>query len=277
MAMTRPCAFVDTIGLIRSQGHEDDMTRTGFKCSATVSMWCALVVATAGAPLQNAANELVVNDPRPLSAAIEELERRHGWAVTYEDPPYEFAGDAIDVTEAVRRNNNPSDKRRVHIPLGGSFTFAYSGAPSTVAEAQAVLAAMVRSYHQSGNAGVFRLLRTGETLHVIPVRSNNASGALPERRSRLDVPITLEARDRSALEMLQAVLQHVRAQGANVLEGALPVTMLAEARVQDGAQAETARVVLMRALAATGRRMSWQLLCGPGVEACYFNVHLLVN
>src|SRR5437879_2804770 len=51
---------------------------------------------------------ITVNDPRPLAAAITELELRHGWVITYEDPPYEYAADVRDVTGVVRKDSDLS-------------------------------------------------------------------------------------------------------------------------------------------------------------------------
>lgn len=143
--------------------------RTPTHWFVSVAAWCAVVVATTGASRQRAVDEIAVDDPRPLAAAIQELQRRYGWVVTYEDPPYEFVADTLDVTEAFSRTRDPSNKRRELIPLGGSFTFVYAaGGPSTGPEAQPTLTALLRSYHQSGNTGVFRLVRTGDVFHVVP-------------------------------------------------------------------------------------------------------------
>lgn len=252
------------------------MQSTRIRWFVSVAAGCALVSAATGASRQRAADEIAVNDPRPLAAAIEELERRHGWVVTYEDPPHEFVADTLDVTDTLSRNRDPSNKRRVLIPRGGAFTFAYrDGGPSREPAVQPTLVALLRSYHQSGNPGVFRLVRTGEVFHVVPARNNDRLGNLVDRRSQLDARITLPARDRSVLEMLEAVLERVRAQGGNVGLGSSPFNLINQARVRDAAASETARAVLVRTLAATGRRLSWQLLCSPGYPSCAFNVRIV--
>jgi hypothetical protein len=43
-------------------------------------------------------NTLTVRDPRPVAKAIEELDTRYGWQITYEDPPYIHDSDIPDVT-----------------------------------------------------------------------------------------------------------------------------------------------------------------------------------
>src|SRR3984893_19497801 len=44
-------------------------------------------------------NTLTVQDPRPVAAAIQELEKRYGWQITYEDPPYVHYSDLTDVSD----------------------------------------------------------------------------------------------------------------------------------------------------------------------------------
>jgi hypothetical protein len=44
-------------------------------------------------------NTLTVQDARPVAKAIQELENRYGWRITYEDPPYIHNSDITDVTE----------------------------------------------------------------------------------------------------------------------------------------------------------------------------------
>ena len=45
-------------------------------------------------------NTVTVQDPRPVAEAIQELENRYGWQITYEDPPYIHYSDITDVTDA---------------------------------------------------------------------------------------------------------------------------------------------------------------------------------
>src|SRR6266481_1560768 len=50
--------------------------------------------------------KLSVQDPRPLAKAIETLESRNGWIITYEDPRYVNESEIADVTASVRRDLN---------------------------------------------------------------------------------------------------------------------------------------------------------------------------
>jgi len=44
-------------------------------------------------------NTLIVRNSRPVAEAIHELEKRYGWQITYEDPPYSHYSDLTDVTD----------------------------------------------------------------------------------------------------------------------------------------------------------------------------------
>src|SRR2546426_6553565 len=61
---------------------------------------------------------LSVQDPRPLAKAIEILEEKYGFVITYEDPRYTHPSEITDVTEKDRRdlaNFKPGKAPRVLI------------------------------------------------------------------------------------------------------------------------------------------------------------------
>ncbi len=47
-----------------------------------------------------APNTITVRDPRPVAETIQELEKRHVWRITYEDPPYIHYSEITDVTDS---------------------------------------------------------------------------------------------------------------------------------------------------------------------------------
>lgn len=216
--------------------------------------------------------DLSVVDHRPLAAVIRELENRFGWVITYEDPSYEWAADVEDVTLAVSKSPNPTN--RVLVPRLGSFAFRYPDTddPRPIA----VLSAMLRDYNLTGY-GEFRLIVSGSVFHVVPSMSANERGIPTPRQSRLDVAVTLDDRERSVRELVEEVLAQVRASTGNrVVLGANPIKSLIQTELRLGAKDEPARDVLVRALAASGRKLSWQLFCDPGsTKMCAFNVHFV--
>jgi hypothetical protein len=215
-----------------------------------------------------------VNDSRPLASAVEILEQRYGWVITYEDPPYLYPPDISDVTAQVRRDR--ASDRRVLVPKGGSFQFAYAPpGVSSPTEAARILKALLEEYNGSGNPGAFRLVQTATTFHVVPSAASNAQGLSQPTSSLLDTMISVGAEERTALQMLDAIVQALgRTTGAKIWLGSAPLNLMVQTRIQGTAAKASARTLLMQVLENTGRRLSWQLLCAPGpVRDCALNVY----
>ena len=197
---------------------------------------------------------------RPLAAALQEVQARYGWVVTYEDSFYEFKDDVADVTASVRRDGKSEPK--VFVPLDRLLHFSFQNA--NLAQPQEVLMSLLDTYHASGNSDGFRLLRQGSTYHVVPTISRNAKGAFVKRQSRLDVRITLPEVERSTYSTLDAIVNEVnRISGTRLGMGTVPINLLMQTKARVGASNEVARDVLVRALAATGSPVSWRLFCQP--------------
>ena len=218
--------------------------------------------------------EFSVFEARPLAAVIDQLERRYGWIITYEDPPYENAADLDEVTLDVVKDPK-NFKGKVLVPRRRRFDFTYP--KDDQSRAEDVLTAVIRDYNMAGNNDGFRLLRTGTLFHVVPSVSDNKIGLPTNRQSRLDVRVTIPDTERSILETLELVVAQVRElTGVPVVMGGVPQNLLRQKKLRTGATNEPARDVLVRALTSTGRDLSWRLTCDPGAtRMCFFNVHLV--
>lgn len=171
---------------------------------AATTVWVISDVA-AGQPQSQTGQTrtLDVQSGRPLADAIRELERRHGWVVTYEEVPYEYSGDLVDVARSVRKDGDFT--KPVLVPKGGRLSFAYSEPLPNGENEEAVLLELLRQYRASGLPGEFRLARTGRVFHVTPWTSRNALGVEVERQSALDARISIPEGDRTVDEMLTAI------------------------------------------------------------------------
>jgi hypothetical protein len=224
----------------------------------------------------NMAVSLYLDDPRPLARAVEALEKRFGWVITYEDPPFAHVNDLADVTASVRRDVSGSAK--VLIPRGGSFAFSYDpplGVPEL--DEETVLVALLDHYHLSGNPGVYRLLRSASAFHVVPSRVKNLQGVLESYNAVLDADISVPAGNRTAFEMIKAIVAAIsQSTGVEVAAGTVPINLLMQTRVDGAAYHENARAVLTRVLEQTGRRLSWKLLYTPTPTKGYaLNIHIV--
>lgn len=209
----------------------------------------ALMILTGPARLEGQLTPIEVIDGRPLAKVIRELENRHGWRVTYEDPAYEFAHDLEDVTVIARRGNVPPGAPRLLVPRDRLFRFEYDRSSN---RPQEVVSALVKTYNSASVSDAFQVTQQGALYHVVPTKSLDAKGEPRERRSRFDVAVTVDDRERSAYEMLAAVLQQVSAAAGEPLGlGLVPMNLLMSAKIRGGAQEEKARDVIVRTLEAT--------------------------
>jgi hypothetical protein len=72
---------------------------------------------------------------------------------------------------------------------------------------------------------------------------------------------------------LEEIAKVVSTGGTRVVLGLVPTALLSQMQVEEGADAEQARMVLMRLLAASKRRLSWRLLYSPMEGTYYLNIH----
>ena len=230
---------------------------------------------------------LSVDDPRPLAAAIEVLEARYGWVITYEDPRYVYSGDIKDVTLSVRRDLDkykPGEAPKVLIPKGGTLTFEYDVPSDTNLpdDRQTVVQGLLDAYAASGNAGRFRLENDGRLIHVIPTAVNNSDGQLMPQDSILDTKISLTAGERTEMQRLEAICSAItEATKIPVWVGTVPTNLLLQHRDSEGAAQQKARDVLVNLLETVSSRAnwSWQLFYdpSPGLKIYMLNIHPVIK
>jgi len=203
-----------------------------------------------------APERLSVNDPRPLSAAVDLVERRCHCAITYEDPLWRSDDVALS-----------GPHWPAVIPKGGLFTFdAPDLAANTPAQMAAAMAQVVRVFEQSGSGrGAFRVINDETVVHVVP---------RPD--SILDTRVTIPLATRRLDDIVTMVLAEVeRATGQKIELGTFPTNFFFQHRVEIEAKQEPAREVLVRALAASGRALSWRLFFGARMRQYYLNIQFV--
>jgi hypothetical protein len=213
-----------------------------------------------------------VDDPRPLAAVIAELSAQSGVAVTYEDPPYEYAGSIADVTRAVRGGASGPGEPALLVPKGGRLSVTV---PDSIAKSEAADAvrSVVGRYNQMGGPATFSVVERAGFIHVVPDRARDAGGRMQDVASVLDAKIALRAKPRNGLELLEEFCAAVSAaSGVTVEIGMAPYDALAAKSLGGGAVGETARNVLERLIADSGLPLSWRLLYDPGGDAYYLNL-----
>lgn len=194
--------------------------------------------------------ELIVEDPRPLVAAIRTLEAKYGWQINYEDPPYNDPKDLVDRTHPGYRGSH-----RAIDPKGGRVEIRYfvsstTGKPESPAS---LLEMLVDDHARRSNPGRFQVKVLGGLDSVIPVQG-----------SILDTHITLVDKQRTFGETLQEILQEL-SRVTNTRVRGPAMTRPTFQRFSFSAENEPARDVLIRLFKTRDdRQYSWHLLYSPG-------------
>jgi hypothetical protein len=226
-----------------------------------------------------------INDPRPLLAALEILEKRHGLAISYEDPVYSASSDISDTAI------NPTSGKifRIHIPRGGAFHFQYpveNGKPQE--DTQTLLRRMLFEYANVGNPTfdlqehVFERgtrwhfpenLRLSEW-HVVPVKVRNKNGQFVSQPPLLDNIVSVVQQRGTYARPLGDICQQLTVlSGREIIIGNVPLNYLANAQYQTdfGVTNGQAREALADLL---GPSMVWGLLYEPEDDRYVLNIHI---
>jgi len=253
-------------------------------CSVTLTVVVAGMLSVTGRGMKQPTKEsLSVNDARPVALGAETLEKKYGWIITYEDPPYAYESELVDVTEKVRRDLDkfkPGQAPKVFAPKGGELAFQYDIEPSTKkpADSAAVVQQLLDAYAIAINPGVFRLERDGQRLHIIAAGSKGKDGVLVSRQSVLDSAITIPAQKRNGLELLNAFCAAISESSQTRVElGMAPWALFSLHQTESGAKNQRARDFLTNELdRITGEpKLSWQLLYSATMKAYYLNIHVV--
>jgi hypothetical protein len=215
----------------------------------------------ASAAMQRDSGQIVFDGPRPLAAAVLELEHRCHCVVTYEDVRWTQS----QVEDAPVVPSRSSGGVRAQVPKGRPLTVKLNRTIDTAVpgEMPAAFQALLHAFEQSGNPGAFRVVSTRAGFHVVP-----AEHAL------FDVRVTLPARTRSVAQAIPEVLVEAGAASGNrILVGRVPVNLLMRTTTDDGANSERFGDVLARIFASTGRALSWRLFYDFRMNAYYLNIH----
>jgi hypothetical protein len=216
---------------------------------------------------------------RPLAEAIEMLEAKYSFVITYEDPRYVHASEIEDVTEKISRHLNefePGKAPRLFVPKGGTLSFDYDEALTAKPDDHLILVQqLIDANLAQGNAGRFRVEQQGPFIHVIPTAIKNVRGHVVPQGSVLDVVITLPKEQRSGFGTLDAICAAIsQVSGTRVVPGTVPINAFLRYRDEEGMTRAPAREALANFLAKVGRApLSWQLLYDPMLKMYALNVH----
>lgn len=218
---------------------------------------------------------LSVDDPRPVSEAIEQLEKTYGLVITYEDPQYLCAQDLQDVGPEVAKDywSYPPDQRpKVIVPRGGKLEVNYD--PS-----RPVTEALQRVIDAAAAAGfpTFRIEKQGHRINVVPEYARDADCKTVRQEPFLDARITLREGERNWEQMLHDIVAAAtEATPSHVLMWLGVIPKPGRAHHVGSVDNETARAVLSRTLDDMGNKgLSWELLCDG--KQCVLNIYAVAK
>jgi hypothetical protein len=215
------------------------------------------------------AESIDVKGNRPIAEALKVLEKRYGFAITYEDPVYSNPSDLQDVTASVARSRSEHPSRRKFALKEGEIHFQYAienGKP--VEDTRSLIRRMLDEYAGLGNPKFDvqeRATKFGPEWHVFPTEVRTVSGALVQTTALLDNIIYIPKQKRTYNEMFGEILEQVsNVSGYRIMLGYYPMNyFLAQGNheAEYGADHRPARDVLAELL---GPSFVWQLSDVPG-------------
>ena len=235
----------------------------------TTRMLAATLVLCSGVLLGAQTDDLFVNDPRPIAAMAEKIERQTGWTVTYEDPSYQYAADIVEL-EGTSAAGKPVFGMR-HVP----FVFTFDAEKRR--DGVRAIHALVDEFEMRTGGQKFRVIAEKGWIHLVPQLNRDKQGIWAEQRPVLDTRISLSAGTRSLADLLVEFTQMIsKESGRQIGIGTIPLNLVINTEVELPAFNNVqARTVLREALSRSGRKLSWRLLGGPGDENQILNVHLV--
>ncbi|MFB3916915.1 MAG: hypothetical protein ACE14M_09300 [Terriglobales bacterium] len=229
--------------------------------------------------------KISINAPRPIAEAVEMLEQKYGWVITYEDPEYTYAADLKDVTAimAGRRalmSAEPVDPNEtILVPVGGRFEFKYRIEDGKPEEEPLVFLRRMAAEYAAGAPGwpLFQVEQRGNKLHVFPLKARNRQGHFVQSRPILGRTISIPRETRSANQMFaQIIAETMRVSGRPIRTFASLVythRYLAEYGCSDLPARECLENMFEQISYPLESRDSWRLIYDPGRGAYTLTFH----
>jgi hypothetical protein len=215
-------------------------------------------------------NTLTVQDPRPVAKAIQELDKRYGWQITYEDPPYSRYSDMPDVTPSVQEGSSVvPGASHVTVPNAAILSFPL---PATNQDELTSVNAVVKIYNESHRGFAFAVMQGAGLLHVVPRQMTGLAGNLEPVTPVLDAVITIEPKERTAEEFLEEIFKKVSIATNTHLEmGTVSQNMLHLTKTSIGGSG-TARSILEQWILELRGGFSGRLLYFPPDKTYSLNI-----
>jgi hypothetical protein len=214
-----------------------------------------------------------ITDPRPLARVADLLQRKFGVPISYEEEVLQYSGDMVPASELPGNRELatrfPAWKGPLVPRLG---TVELSIPPSVIlkqiADPTEFIHQAIDSHQMNRNVGGFKLVKVGsDGFSIVMDKVADNSGKISAVIPALDIPVSFPEKERSLGETIGLISQAVKAAGKQPfgVGGPGSESFFERTMVKIGAQNETARNVLARALRIPGSPvLSWDLSTLPG-------------
>ena len=228
-----------------------------------------------------------ITSSSPLEGVADIFQARYAKPITYEDPVWEWDGDAE--FRGIEGNANWAGAK-AWVPLRRVFHLPFELTETRQSTlSSALLESVLAEYHRQNPLAHFRVIQSRLGLHFVPDTSHNRSGQVAPALSAMDTTITVPEGNRTASAHFEAICEAIsQRQGFRVLGMAVGIgedwyENLFDApggKLTWGATAVTAREALVDLLDHSATSFSWRLLCEPstlphGVARCSMNLQPL--
>ncbi len=229
----------------------------------TSMLWAVAMMATASILAAQTAPTINVSEPRPLSSALDALERIVGTSFNYEDPPYENMADLQDVSTPQQRAATPG--YQLLVPRSGQVTAELQPITTSVSPGDVLIDvnALITSYGQNSLSGDFTVEQANGVFYVTPTTVLGANGVVRSVTSPMASIVSVPYAQRSVADTAQAIFNAVNAAtGVKIVIGTFP--FLPTQMVSFGVSSESARDALAALFVQTALRpVSYRLTFDP--------------
>jgi hypothetical protein len=200
---------------------------------------------------QELGKHATIRAKRPIEVLADQIQRRYGIPVNYEDIRTLAPGDIVDETAAVAKASNPTaralGRREGHIEIQLEEPTADRVARRQ--QAERIVGAALLEHERTGNNGLFSVVGDANFISIVPKSSRGRDGRMAEDRSPLDTLISLESQPATGLDCVHGLVRAIQENGAvRVQIGLMPENYLRQISGNCSAKKEPARDVLERAL-----------------------------
>ena len=209
----------------------------------------------------------------PLATVARVLERRHGMAITYEDPVFADPADLAPAAPALAGSSAGTLRQGVR-SANVKLSYAVSPATGRPEDLAAIVRQAIGLHEGQGNPGRFRVERDGAVLHIIPAQVKDASGQWRDATPVLDTELDFPAADRNLEDTITLILQQVsQVSGVRVVSVQEPINVERRIPLRLGAARARARDLLTQAIGSLPKPSSWSLRYMPGGKRLALEIH----